>query len=82
MNKQVRSISIYNKACKIIQCFKCYYYKHITIQCIKEKKCDYYVESHAINFEACMTSFKFKCCLCEEDYKSWQKKYLKKRKEI
>jgi len=70
MSKQVKSISIYNKACKIIQCFKCYYYEHITIQCTREKRCDHCVESHATNFEVYMIDFKSKCYLCEEDYKS------------
>jgi len=31
ISKQVKLILIYNKACKIIQCFKCYYYEHIII---------------------------------------------------
>lgn len=82
MGKQVRPVSIYNKACRIIQCFKCYYHGHITIQCTKEERCGHCAGSHATNSKACMTSFKPRCCLCEGGHKPWQKECPEKRKEI
>ena len=82
MNKVVHVCSVFNKICKIIQCFKCYNYEHITIQCTKETRCDHCVDNHSIKNEVCATEHIFKCCLCSENHKSWQKNYSKKQKKI
>jgi hypothetical protein len=82
MGKQVRPVSVYNKACRTIQCFKCYHYGHTTVQCTREERCGHCAGSHATNAEACLAGFKPRCCLCGGGHKPWQKECSEKRKEI
>jgi len=82
VGRQVRACSVFNKACRTIQCFKCYHYGHTTVQCIREERCGHCAGAHLTNSEACLAGFKPKCCLCGGGHKSWQKECPEKKKEI
>lgn len=82
VGRQVRACSMFNKACRTIQCFKCYHYGHTTVQCTREERCGHCADAHPTNSKACLTGFKPKCCLCGGGHKPWQKECPKKKKEI
>jgi len=82
VGRQVRACSVINKACRTIQCFKCYYYGHTTVQCTREERCGHCAGAHPTNSEACLTGYKPKCCLCGGGHKPWQKECPEKKKEI
>ena len=82
VGRQVRACSMFNKACRTIQCFKCYYYGHTTVQCTREERCGHCAGAHPTNSEACLTGYKPKCCMCGGGHKPWQKECPEKKKEI
>ena len=82
VSKQIRACSIFNKACRTIQCFKCYQYGHTTVQCSYEEKCGHCAGSHVIQLNSCSKGFRVRCCLCHEAHKPWMKSCPKKQKEL
>jgi hypothetical protein len=43
---QIKNTIRYSKACKVLQCFKCYEYGHITRQCRNEEDCGHCAGGH------------------------------------
>ncbi|MCJ1460827.1 hypothetical protein MMC28_011209 [Mycoblastus sanguinarius] len=39
VGRQQNACSMFNKACRTIQCFRCYHYGHATFQCTEEERC-------------------------------------------
>ena len=63
---EMMTSELYDKACRIKQCFRCYRYGHIGTQCSAEQKCGYCAGRHATkdcsNREA---SSPHKCAVCD-----------------
>ena len=78
VSKQIRACSVFNKACRTIQCFKCYQYGHTTVQCSYEEKCGHCAGSHATQSNSCSEGFRVRCCLCHGAHKPWMKSCPKK----
>lgn len=79
---ELRTCSVFNKACRTIQCFKCYHYGHTTTQCSREERCGYCAGPHSTRSEACEAGHKTKCCVCDGAHNPWRKECPEKRKEI
>ena len=43
---QIHQCELYDRACRVMQCFRCYYYCHITTQCNASQVCGYCAEPH------------------------------------
>lgn len=82
IGREIRACSVFNKACRSIQCFKCYQYGHTTVQCTREERCGHCAGSHATKGEACPPGYKPKCCACGGDHKPWMRACPEKQKEI
>ena len=82
IEEKLRTCSMFNKACKIIQCYKCHYHEHTTMQCTKEERCEYCAETHVTREKKCAADYKIKCCVCEKAHNSWRKECRKKQKKI
>ena len=78
----LRACSVFNKACRTLQCFKCYHYGHITVQCTREERCGHCAGRHSTQANACVSGVKPKCCLCGGPHKPWQRECPDKQKEI
>lgn len=82
MSKQLRACSVFNMACRTIQCFGCYHHGHTTVQCTREERCGYCGGSHATQSESCPEGHKAKFCVCGGGHKPWMKSCPEKQKEI
>lgn len=79
---EIRACSVFNKACRTIQCFKCYHHGHTTIQCTKEERCGHCAGEHSTRSKACPPNAKVVCCVCKGPHKPWMKICPEKAKEI
>ena len=70
IDEKLKTCSMFNKSCKSIQCFKCHQFEHITIQCTKEKKCEYCSKAHVTKEKKCVEDHKIKCYICEKVHNS------------
>ena len=43
---QIHQCQLYDRACRVLQCFRCYHYGHITTQCNAAQVCGYCAELH------------------------------------
>ena len=79
---ELRACSVFNKACRTIQCYKCHHHGHNTIQCTKEERCGYCAGAHATREKKCAEGYKTKCCVCGGAHNPWRKECREKQKEI
>lgn len=82
VGRQLRACSIFNKAARSIQCFKCYKYGHITTQCSHSEACGHCAGEHSTRSGLCTQGYSVKCCACGGAHKPWEKSCPKKREEL
>ncbi|KAG9636027.1 hypothetical protein KCU64_g14772, partial [Aureobasidium melanogenum] len=72
----------YSRACKTLQCFKCYEYGHTTRSCSNTEKCGHCAEEHLTKDCPAPAGTKI-CALCKGPHKAWDRscKYGKKEME-
>jgi hypothetical protein len=45
-NGQIHQCQLYDRACRVVQCFRCYHYSHIGTQCNASQTCGYCADLH------------------------------------
>ena len=81
---ELKACSVFNKAYRTIQCYKCHHHGHTTIQCTKEERCGHCAGAHATRSKACAEGHKVKCCVCGGPHNPWRKEcpYKKETERI
>jgi hypothetical protein len=74
----------YDSKCRVIQCFKCQKYGHISSVCLNEQKCGFCGEGHSTDLCADKTqAIRKKCAGCNgENHTSWSKDCPARVKEL
>ncbi len=62
---------LFEKNCRITQCFRCHEFDHITKICRKNQRCEKCADKHHI--EKCVMSLNRRCCVnCNENHELWR----------
>jgi hypothetical protein len=78
---QIKNTIRYSRACKVLQCFKCYEYGHITRQCRNEEKCGHCAGGHPTKDCLDPTGNKT-CALCKGNHPGWAQSCEYRKKEM
>jgi hypothetical protein len=70
----------YSRACKLLQCFKCYEYGHITRQCRNAERCGHCAGEHLTR--DCSAPAEKKCALCKGPHPAWAQSCEHRKKEM
>ena len=80
---KVHATTRYDRACRLKQCFRCYKYGHIGLQCSAEQVCGYCGEPHET--KSCPQrhgkDFQPKCAGCRGAHTAWSKACPSRKKE-
>ena len=81
---QLHQCQLYDRACRIKQCFRCYHYGHITTQCNASQICGYCAELHETKHcrRKDVEGFTPRCAVCKEDHTAWSNACPARRKEL
>ena len=76
---------LYDRSCRLKQCFRCHEYGHIGPQCDAEERCGYCAEKH--NTKECMKKLSdpkpaLLCVLCKGQHTAWSSACPRRRKEL
>ncbi len=80
LGREVFGGVVFNRACKFIQCFRCYSYGHITVHCTNKPLCGHYSQEHSS--KDCPGELTQKCILCNGNHKAWDKTCRPKKVEM
>ncbi len=62
---------LFEKNCRITQCFRCHEFDHMTKICRKNQRCEKCADKHHI--EKCVMSLNRRCCVnCNENHELWR----------
>ena len=81
---QIHQCQLYDRACRIKQCFRCYQYGHITTQCNASQVCGYCAELHETKHcrRKEVEGFTPRCAVCKADHTAWSNACPARRKEM
>ena len=81
---QIHQCQLYDRACRIKQCFRCYHYGHITTQCNASQVRGYCAELHETKHcrRKEVEGFTPRCTVCKEDHTAWSNACPARRKEM
>ncbi len=72
---------LFEKNCRITQCFRCHEFDHMTKICRKNQRCEKCADKHYI--EKCvMSSNRRRCVNCNENHKLWRRICLKWQQQM
>ncbi|THX18851.1 hypothetical protein D6D17_01816 [Aureobasidium pullulans] len=71
----------YSRACRVLQCFKCYEYGHTTRNCRNSEKCGHCAQEHLTKDCPTPNGTK-KCTLCKGNHPAWAQSCSYRRKEM
>lgn len=76
---------LYDRLCRLKQCYRCHEYGHIGPQCDAEERCGYCAEKH--NTKECMVKLTDpkpapSCVLCKGQHTAWSSACPRRRKEL
>ena len=76
---------LYDRSCRLKQCFRCHKYSHIRPQCDTEEQCGYCAEKH--NTKECMKKLSDPkpaplCALCKGQHTAWSSACPRRIKEL
>ena len=80
LGREVFGGVVFNRLCKSIQCFRCYSYGHITVQCTDKAACGHCSQEHSS--KDCPGNLPQKCVLCKGNHKAWDKACPHKKAEM
>lgn len=66
IGQEVYAGVVFNRACKPMQCFRCYSYRHITVQCTNKEACGYC--SGKYSSKDCPGNSPSRCTLCKGNH--------------
>lgn len=81
---RIHQCQLYDRACRVKQCFRCYNYGHIGTQCNASQVCGYCAEQHETKHcqHRGMEGFIPRCAVCKDDHTAWSNACPAKRKEM
>lgn len=80
LGREVFGGVVFNRACKSVQCFQCYSYGHITVQCTNTPAYSHCSQEHSS--KDCLGDLPQKCTLCKRNHKVWDKTCPHKKVEM
>ena len=83
-DNQVHQCQLYDRTCRVKQCFRCYNYGHIGTQCNLSQVCGYCAERH--ESKHCkhhgVEGFTPRCAVCKGSHTAWSNACPARRKEL
>lgn len=81
---QIHQCQLYDRACRVKQCFRCYNYGHIGTQCNASQVCGYCAEQHETKHckQKGMEGFTPQCAVCKDAHTAWSNACPARRKEM
>lgn len=81
---QIHQCQLYDRACRVKQCFRCYNYGHIGTQCNAPQVCGYCTEQHESKHckQKGMEGFTPHCAVCKDNHTAWSNACPARRKEM
>lgn len=80
----IHQCQLYDRACRIKQCFRCYNYGHIGTQCNASQVCGYCAEQHESKHcqQKGVEGFTPRCAVCKGAHTAWSNACPARRKEM
>jgi hypothetical protein len=81
---QVHQCQLYDRACRVKQCFRCYNYGHIGTQCNVSQACGYCAEQHETRHcqQKGAEGFTPQCAVCKDAHTAWSNACPARKKEM
>lgn len=81
---QIHQCQLYDRACRVKQCFRCYNYGHIGTQCNASQVCGYCAEQHETKHcrQKGVEGFTPRCAVCKDAHTAWSNACPARRKEM
>jgi hypothetical protein len=81
---QIHICQLYDRACRIKQCFRCYNYGHIGTQCNAAQTCGYCAELHETRNckQKGVQGFTPRCAVCKGAHTAWSNACPARKKEM
>jgi hypothetical protein len=81
---QIHQCQLYDRACRVKQCFRCYNYGHIGTQCNASQVCAYCAEQHEAKHckQKGVEGFNPRCAVCKDAHTAWSNACPARRKEM
>lgn len=81
---QIHQCQLYDRACRVKQCFRCYNYGHIGTQCNASQTCGYCAERHETKHcsHKGVEGFTPRCAVCKGAHTAWSNACPARRKEM
>ena len=82
----IHPAELYNRECRMRQCFKCQGYGHFSIRCTNNTKCGRCAHEHNTSLKnkpepLCLETYPDKCANCGQGHPSWSKQCPLRKKE-
>jgi hypothetical protein len=80
----IHQCQLYDRACRVKQCFRCYNYGHIGTQCSASQVCGYCTEQHETKHCRLkgMEGFTPRCAVCKGAHTAWSNACPARKKEL
>jgi hypothetical protein len=80
----IHQCQLYDRACRVKQCFRCYNYGHIGTQCTASQVCGYCTEQHETKHcrQKGMEGFTPQCAVCKGAHTAWSNACPARKKEL
>lgn len=80
---QIHQCQLYDRACRMKQCFRCYHYGHIGTQCNVSQTCGYCAEQHESKHcrQKSVEGFSPRCTVCKDAHTAWSNACPARKKE-
>lgn len=81
---QIHVCQLYDRACRVKQCFRCYNYSYISTQCNAAQTCGYCAELHETKNcrQKGAEGFTPRCAVCKGAYTAWSNACSARKKEM
>jgi hypothetical protein len=81
---QIHQCQLYDRACRIKQCFRCYNYGHIGTQCNAAQTCGYCADHHETKHcsQKGREDFSPRCAVCKDVHTAWSNACPARKKEL
>jgi hypothetical protein len=81
---QIHQCQLYDRACRIKQCFRCYKYGHIGTQCNETQTCGYCADQHETKHcnQKGREGFLPRCTVCKDAHTAWSNACPARKKEL
>lgn len=80
----IHQCQLYDRACRVKQCFRCYHYGHIGTQCNASQTCGYCAELHESRHckQKGLEGFVPRCTVCKGVHTAWSNACPARKKEL